>query len=169
MRYESSPSHTPITSLSWSPWGNFVVCSSPRDNSLLLWDIPLGVGTCIRRGSRGGVASVAWSPDGRRVFAGSVSALFHVWETKKWTCERWQNFKGRCKVRCDHRAYMGNQIWLDPQKSVNFLGAQVTSCFSSSSCLPLISRQAVGVAVEKCCSLLSKETPHCIISVFMET
>lgn len=98
VRYESSPGHTPITSLSWSPWGNFIVSSCPRDNNLMLWDIPLGVGTRVTPRKRGGVANVSWSPDGRRVFAGNVTTVFHVWKTEKWRSERWQNFKGRCKV-----------------------------------------------------------------------
>ena len=69
----------------------------------MLWDIPLGVGTRVRRGQRGGVASVAWSANGRRVFAGNVRSVFHVWDTERWTCEQWHNFKGRCKVK-DRRA-----------------------------------------------------------------
>lgn len=64
----------------------------------MLWDIPLGVGTTVKRGKTGGVASVSWSPDGHRVFAGGVAPVFHVWGTENWTSERWQNPKGRCKV-----------------------------------------------------------------------
>ena len=112
VRYECSPGHAPITSLSWSPWGNFIVSSSPRDSSLLLWDIPLGVGTCVGRGTGGGVARVAWSPDGRHVFAGKVSAVFQVWETSRWTSEQWGNSKGRCKVGVAACEYMYRWVWL---------------------------------------------------------
>lgn len=98
VRYESSPGHTPITSLSWSPWGNFIVSACPRDDSVIIWDVPLGVSTRVRRGKTGGVANVAWSPDGHRVFAGGVAPVFHVWGTENWTSERWRKLKGRCKV-----------------------------------------------------------------------
>ena len=98
MRYETAPGHTPILSISWSPWGNFIASSCPRDDSILVWDIPLGVSTRVRRGKAGGVACVAWSPDGHRVFAGGVDSVFHVWGTENWSSERWGNLKGRCKV-----------------------------------------------------------------------
>ena len=65
----------------------------------MLWDIPLGVGTRVHRGKRGGVVSVSWSPDGRRVLACNVAGAFRVWDTERWTCEHWRNFKGTCKVR----------------------------------------------------------------------
>lgn len=64
----------------------------------MLWDIPLGVGTRICRGGRGGVANVEWSPNGRHVFAGNVAPVFHVWDTERWNCEHWRNVNGRCKV-----------------------------------------------------------------------
>ena len=102
VRVESSPGHTPVTSISWSPHGNFLVSASPADYSLITWDIPMGVATRIRRSGGGGVTMVTWSPDGQRVFAGCASSMFRMWETQKWTCEKWTNTTGRCKVRCNN-------------------------------------------------------------------
>ena len=65
----------------------------------------MGVATRIRRSGGGGVAMVTWSPDGQRVFAGCASSMFRVWETQKWTCEKWTNTSGRCKVRCSNYKY----------------------------------------------------------------
>ena len=59
----------------------------------------MGVATRVKRAKGGGLALVSWSPDGQRVFASSVSAVFRVWETQGWTCEKWTHPSGRCKVR----------------------------------------------------------------------
>ena len=99
VRIETSPGHTPITSLSWSPHGNFLVSASPADNSLITWDIPMGVATRIKRAKGGGLNQVLWSPDSQKVFAASVESVFRIWETQNWTCEKWTNFCGRCKVK----------------------------------------------------------------------
>ncbi len=98
VRVETSPGHTPISSLSWSPQGNLLVSASPADVSLVAWDVPMGVGTRVTRTKGGGQTLVRWSPDGLRVFAASVSAVFRVWETQSWTCEMWTNLSGRCQV-----------------------------------------------------------------------
>ena len=98
VRVETSPGHAPITSLSWSPHGNFLVSASPADNSLITWDIPIGVATRIKRAKGGGLNHVLWSPDSQKVFVASVESVFRVWETQNWTCEKWTNFCGRCKV-----------------------------------------------------------------------
>ena len=99
VRVETSPGHTPITSLSWSPHGNFLVSASPADNSLITWDIPMGVATRVKRAKGGGLNQVLWSPDSQKVFSASVESVFRVWETQNWTCEKWTNFCGRCKVK----------------------------------------------------------------------
>ena len=59
----------------------------------------MGVATKVQRSKGGGVTDVCWSPDGGRVFAGCRTSLFRVWETLKWSCEKWTNSTGRCKVR----------------------------------------------------------------------
>ncbi len=58
----------------------------------------MGVATKVQRSTGGGVTDVYWSPDGGKVFAGCRGALFRVWETLKWSCEKWTNNEGRVKV-----------------------------------------------------------------------
>ncbi len=98
VRIEYCPGHAPISALSWSPYGNFLVSASPLDTNLVVWDVPMGVATKVQRSTGGGVTNVRWSPDGARVFAGCKSSLFRVWETLQWSCEKWTNSNGRCKV-----------------------------------------------------------------------
>ncbi len=98
IRPESSPGHYPVTSLSWSPWGNLLVSACPRNASLVVWDVPMGLATRVQRGRGKGVALVSWSPDGCRVVTGGVSSVIRVWETGLWTNQCWADFDGRCKV-----------------------------------------------------------------------
>lgn len=100
VRIETYPGHAPITSLSWSNHGNYLVSASPANSSLIVWDIPVGVSTRVQRSKGGGLTHVSWSPDGQKVFAASVESVFRVWETQNWTCEKWTNFNGRCKTSC---------------------------------------------------------------------
>ena len=109
VRVETSPQHAPVSSLSWSPQGNFLVSASPSDTSLITWDIPMGVGTRMKRTKGGGLTFVSWSPDGLRVFAASVSSVFRVWETQNWTCEMWTHLSGRCKV--GRQGFLSHRHW----------------------------------------------------------
>ena len=59
----------------------------------------MGVATRIKRAKGGGLNQILWSPDSQKVFAASVESVFRVWETQNWTCEKWTNFCGRCKVK----------------------------------------------------------------------
>lgn len=44
------------------------------------------------------MALINWSPSGDWLFVGHVNSLCRVWETRQWTCEKWTNLAGRCKV-----------------------------------------------------------------------
>ena len=110
VRPETSPGHSPVTSLSWGPWGNLLVSACPLESCLVVWDVPIGLTTPIHRTRDSGVALVAWSPDGCRVFAGGVSSAFRVWETKSWTNECWADFSGRCKVRTNQTKVRGQLV-----------------------------------------------------------
>lgn len=95
---ERSPGHVPVSSVSWSPRANYIVSGSAADTNLIVWDVPLGVATRVRRTEGGGVHLVCVAPNGGRVFAASVGNVMRVWETEKWTCEKWTNSAGKCKV-----------------------------------------------------------------------
>ena len=98
VRMETTAGHCLVTSISWSPHGDFLVSASPVDANLIVWDLVLGVSTRIALATGGGLVGVAWSPDGLRVLAASTSSVFRVWETQAWTCDKWTNASSRCQA-----------------------------------------------------------------------
>ncbi|XP_029012896.1 aladin isoform X2 [Betta splendens] len=96
----SHAGHSPVTFIAWSPSGSFLVSASPVDTSMMVWDVAAESCVPLQRVGGGGVTFLSWSPDGSRVLASTPSALFRVWETKMWTCERWPSVKGRCQSGC---------------------------------------------------------------------
>ncbi|XP_066500239.1 aladin isoform X1 [Hoplias malabaricus] len=96
----SHPGHSPVTSIAWSPSGSLLVSASPVDTSMMVWDVAAENFVPLQRVGGGGVTNVSWSPDGSHLLAATPSALFRVWETRMWTCERWPGLKGRCQSAC---------------------------------------------------------------------
>uniref|UniRef100_A0A8B9L8C6 Aladin seven-bladed propeller domain-containing protein n=1 Tax=Astyanax mexicanus TaxID=7994 RepID=A0A8B9L8C6_ASTMX len=96
----SHPGHSPVTSVAWSPSGSLLVSASPVDTAMMVWDVAAENCVPLQRVGGGGVTNVSWSPDGSRLLAATPSALFRVWETRMWTCERWPCLKGRCQSAC---------------------------------------------------------------------
>ncbi|XP_017322854.1 aladin isoform X2 [Ictalurus punctatus] len=96
----SHPGHSPVTSISWSPSGSLLVSASPVDTAMMVWNVAAEICVPLQRVGGGGVTNLSWSPDGSRLLAATPSALFRVWETKMWTCERWPCLKGRCQSGC---------------------------------------------------------------------
>ncbi|KAK3566017.1 hypothetical protein QTP86_024192, partial [Hemibagrus guttatus] len=68
--------------------------------ALQVWNVAAEICVPLQRVGGGGVTNLSWSPDGSRLLAATPSALFRVWETKMWTCERWPCLKGRCQSGC---------------------------------------------------------------------
>ena len=97
---ETAPGHAPVTTLSWSPRANDIISGSIADTNMMVWDVPMGVATRVRRTEGGGVNLVSVAPSGGRVFVASVGNVMRVWETEKWTCEKWTNASGRCQAAC---------------------------------------------------------------------
>uniref|UniRef100_A0A8C9VRC1 Achalasia, adrenocortical insufficiency, alacrimia n=1 Tax=Scleropages formosus TaxID=113540 RepID=A0A8C9VRC1_SCLFO len=96
----SHPGHCPVTSIAWSPNGSLLLSASPVDTAMMVWDVAGESCVPLQRVGGGGVTFLSWSPDGSRVLASTPSALFRVWETRTWTCERWPCLKGRCQTGC---------------------------------------------------------------------
>ncbi|MGH0190018.1 UNVERIFIED_CONTAM: hypothetical protein FKN15_041740 [Acipenser sinensis] len=94
----SQPGHSPVTSLAWSPSGAILLSASPVDTAMMVWDVAGESCVPLQRVGGGGVTFLSWAPDGSRVLAATPSALFRVWETSMWTCERWPTLTGRCQV-----------------------------------------------------------------------
>lgn len=96
----SHPGHSPVTSIEWSPSGSLLVSASPVDMAMIVWDVAAESSVPLHRVGGGGVTFLSWSPDGSHVLASTPSALFRVWETRMWTCDRWPCLKGRCQSGC---------------------------------------------------------------------
>ncbi|MBN3317693.1 AAAS protein, partial [Atractosteus spatula] len=96
----SHPGHSPVTSLAWAPSGSVLLSASPVDTAMMVWDVAGESCVPLQRVGGGGVTFLSWSPDGSRVLASTPSALFRVWETRMWTCDRWPCLKGRCQTGC---------------------------------------------------------------------
>ncbi|XP_068606220.1 aladin [Brachionichthys hirsutus] len=96
----SHPGHSPVSSIAWSPSGSLLLSASPMDTAMMVWDVATESCVPLQRVGGGGVSFLSWSPDGSHVLASTPSALFRVWETRMWTCERWPGLKGRCQSGC---------------------------------------------------------------------
>ncbi|TTL25871.1 Aladin [Bagarius yarrelli] len=72
----------------------------PQLTLYTVWNVAAESCVPLQRVGGGGVTNLSWSPDGSRLLAATPSALFRVWETKMWTCERWPCVKGRCQSGC---------------------------------------------------------------------
>uniref|UniRef100_A0A2K6EZ78 Aladin WD repeat nucleoporin n=1 Tax=Propithecus coquereli TaxID=379532 RepID=A0A2K6EZ78_PROCO len=99
-----------VSALAWKPLSASVLAVACQSCILIwtldptslstVWDV--STETCVPlpwfRG--GGVTNLLWSPDGSKVLATTPSAVFRVWETQMWTCERWPTLSGRCQTGC---------------------------------------------------------------------
>ncbi|XP_064613743.1 aladin-like [Liolophura sinensis] len=92
--------HGPVTRVAWSPDGRILLSASPVDTAMMAWDVPMETCIPLRRVGGGGVTLLEWSPDGSAVFAATPSAVFRVWETGTWSCEKWTGMAGRCQAAC---------------------------------------------------------------------
>ncbi|KAJ2945439.1 hypothetical protein O0L34_g251 [Tuta absoluta] len=81
--------HSPVTDVSWSPNGDLLISCSGADPSMLVWDVSMETAIPLRRVAGGGIVFARWSSDASKVFAATSSIIFRVWDTKKWTPERW--------------------------------------------------------------------------------
>ncbi|XP_013399135.1 aladin [Lingula anatina] len=96
----SHPGHGPVTSLAWCPQGGVLVSASPVDTAMMIWDVAMETAIPLRRVGGGGVSMLRWSADGSKLFSGTPSTVFRVWETQTWSCEKWTKLTGRCQAAC---------------------------------------------------------------------
>ncbi|XP_046847246.1 aladin-like isoform X2 [Xenia sp. Carnegie-2017] len=91
--------HTILTSISWSPGGRLLVSGSALNGVMIVWDVAMDCGTALHR-IGGSISQVMWSPCDTKVFVSTESSLIRVWETQKWTCEKWTNLASKCQAAC---------------------------------------------------------------------
>ncbi|XP_044738593.1 aladin [Chrysoperla carnea] len=92
--------HTPIVSLSWSPFGDLLVSAAARDVSIRVWDVDSSRSETLRRSAGGGKSIVCWSPQGSKLFTASLGIIFRIWNCTDWTAERWDVGEGRVHTAC---------------------------------------------------------------------
>ncbi|XP_065053268.1 aladin-like [Rhopilema esculentum] len=98
-RFLSHAGHHPITSLSWSGDGHLLASGSCADSSVIIWDMFTQRSAALRRYGPG-TGFICWSPLQDCLFASTLKDLFRIWDVNNWTCERWSNLNGRCRVAC---------------------------------------------------------------------
>ncbi|XP_037085628.1 aladin-like [Pollicipes pollicipes] len=86
----AAPGHAPVTSVRWSPLGDLLMSASPSDSALLLWSVAEESHVPLKRLWSAGHTLCRWSPDASRVFTATTGPTFRVWETGRWTDERWR-------------------------------------------------------------------------------
>lgn len=83
------PSATPISSLTWHPKGNLLVCVGGSNSQLVVWDVGREVPVVVHSGMGGSISLVIWSPDSSRLFVAYSSKIMRVFEVRNWTYEQW--------------------------------------------------------------------------------
>lgn len=112
--------HTPVTSIAWSPTGDFLVSSAALDGTILVWDCELDRVSRLKRPGGTGNLLVKWSPSGEKLFTSTNTLVFRfekflngffrrifngiclcrVWDCRNWDCERWTILTGRIQTAC---------------------------------------------------------------------
>lgn len=83
-----STNHHPISSLEWNRNGSLLVSVSLSDPNAILWDVDSNRNVPLKRIGMP-CALAKWSPNNQRLFTSTVGSVFRVWQTNKWTPERW--------------------------------------------------------------------------------
>lgn len=83
-----SGNHFPVTSIEWNHNGTLLATASINDTDVLMWDVDNNRNTPLKRIGFP-CALLKWSPGSQRLCSTTVGNVFRVWETNKWTPERW--------------------------------------------------------------------------------
>lgn len=68
--------HYPITSLAWSPRGEFLVSAAAGDSKLYVWDVALDQTCILNTVGYVGNTFLAWSQDGSKLISASAGPVF---------------------------------------------------------------------------------------------
>lgn len=86
--FPNSINHHPISSLEFNRNGSLLVSVSLNDPNAILWDVDSNRSSVLKRIGMP-CALAKWSPNNQRLFTSTISSVFRVWQTNKWTPERW--------------------------------------------------------------------------------
>lgn len=85
--------HSPITSIAWNPNGTLLASASTSTADILIWDVDQNRSTPLKRVGPPG-ALLSWSPSGATLCTTTISNMFRIWKTNRWTMDRWDVSKG---------------------------------------------------------------------------
>ncbi|KAJ2551650.1 hypothetical protein EV175_003612 [Coemansia sp. RSA 1933] len=86
-----------VSSLAFSPNGQWLVSGHQTHGHLTVWDVALGTATPLRRSgssSRAAAQKVSISPDGRYLVSAHANGQLRLWETESWTSRVWSDLQG---------------------------------------------------------------------------
>ncbi len=77
------PNRSPVPDVgfAFSPDGKTVAYKVADQNHIVLWDIPAGRESAVLSGPERAVTMIAFSPNGRRIVAGSLDGIARIWDT----------------------------------------------------------------------------------------
>uniref|UniRef100_A0A7S2R6E4 Anaphase-promoting complex subunit 4 WD40 domain-containing protein n=1 Tax=Rhizochromulina marina TaxID=1034831 RepID=A0A7S2R6E4_9STRA len=97
MSFLQQPARAPTVGLAWSRHGRLLATAAEGDPRVLVWDVALRTFTPLHTGPLGAPLALAWSPDGRFLWASFADGGFGIWEAQRWTFVSWE-FPGQCRV-----------------------------------------------------------------------
>lgn len=83
-----STNHHPISSLEFNRDGSLLVSVSLSDPNAILWDVDSNRNIPLKRIGMP-CALAKWAPNNQRLFTSTLGSVFRVWQTNKFTSERW--------------------------------------------------------------------------------
>ncbi|XP_017779368.1 PREDICTED: aladin-like [Nicrophorus vespilloides] len=96
----SRTDHNMILSISWSPRGDVLASVAASDSKVLLWDVELDRTSSLKRAGASGLSLLKWSPDGNKLFVGTTTCVFRVWECNSWLADKWNILAGYVQTAC---------------------------------------------------------------------
>ncbi|KAJ1642136.1 hypothetical protein LPJ64_005989 [Coemansia asiatica] len=89
--YRSSAS---VSSLAFSPSGQWIVTGHQSHGHLTVWDVSLGTATPLKRSgstSSSATLQIELSPDGRYLVSTHANGQLRLWETESWSSRVWSD------------------------------------------------------------------------------
>ncbi|KAJ2844621.1 hypothetical protein GGI22_006817, partial [Coemansia erecta] len=86
-----------VSSLAFSPSGQWLVAGHQAHGHLAVWDVALGTATPLKRSgssSRAATRKVEISPNGRYLVSAHANGQLRLWETESWTSRVWSDLQG---------------------------------------------------------------------------
>lgn len=74
--------------MEWNGNGSLLVSVSVNDPNAIVWEVDSKRSVPLKRIGMP-CALVQWSPNNQQLFTSTIGSVFRVWNSDKWTTERW--------------------------------------------------------------------------------